>query len=338
VLSYTPAVSIRPIATTSKYTDASLDLQTAGREMRVSNIVTGHYLREGDQLQVTLEAIDVENNRTVWRDTLNLASQNLITVRDQITAKVRQGLVPVLGGSAAAAEHSTRPRNEEAYDLFLRSIAMPHDNLPNKQAISMLERAVGLDASYAPAWVELGKRYYDDSEYSDGGEAAYKRAQTAYQRAIVLDQDLIVAASSLLEMQTEQGQLTAAYDEAHDLVQRHPNSAEAHFALSYILRYAGLNTESARECDIALSLDPGYFRFRSCAITFNLSGQYERALNYVALDAGSEWNLLVLPEILIRQGRTAEALQSLQSSGKGSMLRACLERRPRSEVISLAAK
>src|SRR5439155_15235866 len=90
--------------------------------------------------------------------------------------------------------------------------------------------------------------------------------------------------------------------------------------------------------DIALSLDPGYFRFRSCAITFNLSGQYDRALNYIALDAGSEWNLLVLPEILIRQGKTAEALQLLQRSGKGSMLRACLEKRPRSEVISLAAK
>ena len=68
-LSYVHSLSIRPFATTSKYNSPSLDLEQAGREMRVTDIVTGHYLKEGDQLQITLEAIDVANNRTVWRDT-----------------------------------------------------------------------------------------------------------------------------------------------------------------------------------------------------------------------------------------------------------------------------
>jgi len=66
-LSYVRSLSIRPFATTSKYTAAGLDLQQAGREMRVSDIVTGHYMKEGNQLQITLEAVDVENNRTLWR-------------------------------------------------------------------------------------------------------------------------------------------------------------------------------------------------------------------------------------------------------------------------------
>ena len=338
-LSYTPAVSIRPFATTSKYTQASLDLQAAGRAMRVGNIVTGHYLREGDQLQVTLEAVDVENNRTIWRDTLSLASQNLIHLREQVTTKVRQSLIPALGGSSASTETSTRPHNEEAYDLFLRSVAIPHDALPNKQAIAMLERAVGLDSSYAPSWQELGKRYYFDSEYSDGGEPAYKRALAAYQRATVLDKDLIQAASSLLQMQAEQGDLSTAYDAAEALAKRHPDNAEAHFALSYVLRYAGLNSESGRECDIALSLDPGYFGFRSCAISFDLLGEYDRALWYADLDAGSEWNMLVKAHILLRQGKNAESAKLMERTNSGSaVFRACLEKRPRSELVSLAAK
>ena len=91
-LSYVTSLSIRPFATTSKYTRASLDLEQAGREMRVKDIVTGHYLKEGDQLQITLEAVDVENNRALWRDTLNVAALDMIAMRGQITEKVRQGL------------------------------------------------------------------------------------------------------------------------------------------------------------------------------------------------------------------------------------------------------
>jgi len=52
-LSYVPSFSIRPFATTSKYSGPNLDLQQAGREMGVTCIVTGHYLTEGNQLEVT---------------------------------------------------------------------------------------------------------------------------------------------------------------------------------------------------------------------------------------------------------------------------------------------
>ncbi len=139
--------------------------------MRVTDIVTGHYLKEGDQLQITLEAVDVANNRTVWRDTLNVGAADMIAMRGQIAAKVRQGLVPALGAGENSAEAGTRPKNEEAYDLYLRSVSLPHDAALNKEAIAMLERAVGLDATYAPAWRALGERYYYDSHYSDGGDA-----------------------------------------------------------------------------------------------------------------------------------------------------------------------
>jgi serine/threonine protein kinase len=180
-LSYVHALSVRPSTLTSRYTGTDVDLQKAGREMRVKNIVTGHFLREGEQLEVTLEAIDVNENRTVWRDTLTVASTNLIAMREQVSAKVRQGLLPLIGRSPAL--QTARPNNEEAYDLYLRSAAVPHDASPNKQAIVMLERAVGIDASYAPAWSALAQRYYYDAEYADGGEAAYQRARAAIGRA-----------------------------------------------------------------------------------------------------------------------------------------------------------
>ena len=155
--------------------------------MRVGDIVTGHYLKEGDQLQITLEAVDVANNRTLWRDTLNVAAADMIAMRGQIDARVRQGLVPALGAGENSGEAGTRPKNEEAYGLYLRSVSLPHDAVPNKEAIAMLERSVGLDATYAPAWRSLGERYYYDSHYSDGGAAMFQRSIAAYERALALD-------------------------------------------------------------------------------------------------------------------------------------------------------
>jgi serine/threonine protein kinase/TolB-like protein len=311
-LSYVHTLSIRPFATTSKYTAAGLDLQQAGREMRVTDIVTGHYLKEGDQLQITLEAIDVENNRTLWRDTLNVAAPDMIAMRGQIAEKVRQGLVPALGAGADSTETGTRPKNEEAYDLYLRSLAQGRDAAPNKEAIATLERVVGLDPTYAPAWSELGLRYYWDSQYSDGGEAAFQKSNAALQRALTLDPNLVEAAVQNIANRVERGELAKASIEADDLVKRAPSSSFAHFARSYVLRYAGLLDESTRECLIARSDDPGNFGLRSCSIAFAALGDTEGAIDFMRLDAGSEWYRGFIVPVLWGAGKLAEAREAEQ--------------------------
>ncbi len=206
-LSYVHSISIRPFATTSKYIGTSVDLQQAGKEMHVTDIVTGHYLKEGNQIQITLEAVDVANNRTVWRDTMTASAPDMIAMRSQITTKVRQGLVPALGAGSDSAEGATRPKSEEAYDLYLRSVSMPHDPGPNKDAVPMLERAVGLDPTYAPAWGALGLRYYFDSQYGGGGEAMFQRSNAALERAVALDPNLVTAAGQLIANRVERGDL-----------------------------------------------------------------------------------------------------------------------------------
>jgi len=330
-LSYVRSLSIRPFATTSKYTAPGLDLQQVGREMRVSDIVTGHYLKEGDQLQITLEAVDVENNRTLWRDTLNAAAPDMIAMRSQITAKVRAGLIPALGGETEAAETSTRPNNEEAYDLYLRSLALPHDPGPNKEAIPMLERAVGLDPTYAPAWANLGRRYYLDSQYGGGGEAMFQKSNIALERALLLDPNLTIAVGQRIANRTERGEMVKAYQDAASWVERQPKNAVAHFVLGYVLRYAGLLDESARACEEAISLDSGNYLFRACAFTFSQMGNPSRAMDFSQLDAGSTWANSNGMWIFVRQGKLAEAralLQKLPSDGDYTRFdTACLNRR-----------
>jgi TolB-like protein/predicted Ser/Thr protein kinase len=339
-LSAVRMLSIRPFATTGKYAKAEVDLQQAGKEMHVGRIVTGHYQRVRDKLQLTLEAVDVGDDRVLWQETMNLPAEDLVATREQITSKVQQGLIPALGATREANDKGTRPTNEEAYDLYLRSVALAHDGEQNREAVRMLERSVGLDPAFAPAWSALGKRYYYEEEYGVGATGTMSRTEPALRRALTLDPNLEDAAQQIVSLDTDAGKLVQAYQEAKTMVEHRPQSGFAHFTLSYVLRYAGLSKEAAQECETAVRLDPGNYQFRSCTSVFFLTGQYEQARDFLKLDAGSEWSNNVEIGMLLRQGKTREAVERLRKMPDSSFfhvraLQACYEapRPPGSQQI-----
>jgi eukaryotic-like serine/threonine-protein kinase len=306
-LSSVRSLSIRPFATTAKYSAADVDVEQAGKDMHVGRIVMGHFQKIRSQLDLTLQAIDVGDDRVLWQETLNVPTDDLVAMRDQVTTKVRQGLIPALGATNTPEENGTRPTNEEAYDLYLRSVALPHDGDGNQQAVRMLERSVGLDPQFALAWSALGKRYYYLEEYG-GSNGITVRTVPALRRALALDPNLEDAAQQIVSLDADDGKLAQAYQEAKALVDKRPESGFAHFTLSYVLRYAGLSKEAQDECNTALRLDPGNFQFRSCSAPFMLVGLYDRAWDFVNLDAGSEWSNNIGARLLIYQGKVAEGL------------------------------
>ncbi|PYX43976.1 MAG: hypothetical protein DMG79_21400 [Acidobacteria bacterium] len=238
VLTYSRSLEVRPSSVTRKYVALDVDPKTVGKELHVGRLLQGHFMKQGDQLSVTLEAIDVPTDRLLWQTTVNAKADDLIGLQNQLVTQVQHGLLPILGGAAGATESAvSQPKNQQAYDFYLRSVAVPHDPAPNKEAIKMLEWAVGIDPNYAPAWEALGLRYYFDSLYGGGGEAMFQRANAAYERAVALDPNRMMAASNLIAMRVERGELGRAYDAATGLVQRRPQSADAHFALSYVFRH-----------------------------------------------------------------------------------------------------
>jgi serine/threonine protein kinase len=319
VLTYSRSLEVRPSSVTRRFVALDLDPKKVGQELRVGRLLQGHFIKQGDQLTVTLEAIDVPTDRLLWQSRVTAKAEDLIGLQEQLSSQVQHGLLPILGGAAGAAESAaSRPKNQQAYDFYLRSVAVPHDPAPNKEAIKMLEWAVGIDPSYAPAWEALGQRYYFDSIYSDGGEEKFQRSNAAYERAVTLDPNRIMAASSLITNRVERGELGRAYDAATDLVRRRPQSADAHFALSYVLRYAGMLDQSTQECNTARALDPGNFTFRSCAWSFLEMGKTDRAMDFVHLDAGSEWAAWVTPYVFMAEGNVSEARASAKNMGRAA--------------------
>jgi serine/threonine protein kinase/lipoprotein NlpI len=334
-----PALEIRPSTATHKYEGD--DPVKAGRELGVGTVITGHFLKQNNSVKVTLEAVDVKDNKVIWTGTLESPTDNLISLQNQMSKKVRHELMPALGLAKAAVENSSAPANPKAYELYLRGFGMAHDGTANKDAIALLEQAVELDPNYAPAWEELGWRYHFDASYANGGSAAYERSSAAYRRAIKLEPKRVVASAMLAATEVETGNLDKAYEDAKALVALRPDSAMAHYSLAKVLRYAGRLDEAQHACDKALAIDPKNYTWRSCAFAFFEQGKLDRARVYMNLDTGSEWSKATLVWILMRERKMTEARWAAQQMTDNPVwmrgfVQACLNNTPAAELHRMA--
>lgn len=332
-------LTIRPFASTSRFTGPVVDLQKAGREVGANSLVTGHYVMVGDELQITMEAVEVEDNRLLWRDTVNVPAKSLLMLQAQIAAATRGKLAPVLGASVLAKNVSTPPKNEEAYGLFLRANSLGSDPQPNREALQMLERSVLLDPTHAPAWGAISNRSYHAARFGGGGDAMLQRSDEAGERALALDPDYQEAAAEMILHNAERGKLAKSYKEAQELVNRHPDNANAHHLLSYVLRYAGHVDEASRHCEMAHLIDPQTL-WNSCGITFIELGNYQRARSdFVRKDHSSEWSKAITIELYMREGKRDEAIgigpPAMDWGNSYKMLLACAQHRPQPEIAAL---
>jgi TolB-like protein/predicted Ser/Thr protein kinase/tetratricopeptide (TPR) repeat protein len=344
VLGHARSLTVRPFDASRAQTDP----RKAARELGVTSVVTGHFVKEGDHLQVAIDALDIETSHYLWRDAFIIPAANTIRLQGEIASRTRNGLGPNLGAREftlasmlrwdMVLESASRPKNPQAYDLFLRAMGTPEDPGSIKKSRAMLEQSVALDPGYAPAWAALASVCTGDSWYGGGGAEAAQCAANATKHAAALDPDNVWTLVPLLGL--ERNQIATAYRGAADLVRRRPENSDAHFYLSYALRYAGLLEESESECNTGLLLDPQYPGLRSCAVAFLLHGDYQRARDFLRLDLGSQFEKALSMDVLLREGKEKEALEARPATAPDwagfPILFAYLEHRPAGEIAALA--
>jgi DNA-binding winged helix-turn-helix (wHTH) protein/tetratricopeptide (TPR) repeat protein len=300
-------LAVRP----HSYVDGENPLVTA-KARHVDHIVTGRYYLEDDkQLSLAIEAQEVSQERVIWRTRITAPSGDLLAMRGQITDAVERGLLPALGARAATT-HASAPAHDEAYQLYLRAIALPQQPKLTEKAIELLEQAVALEPTFAPAWDELGLRYYASGTWFEGRAEARRKALAAHRKALELDPELITAAQRIVTFRSETGDFEGAYADARRLLDHFGPSANSHFALSYVYRYGGMLEESQRHCELALDRDPQDPRLRSCGYAYLYAGNLTRPMDFFKLDEGTyfvEWATVLY---LIRKKDDAAALPIVQ--------------------------
>lgn len=311
-----------------------------GTAQAANHIVRGHYQTGSGTLFLTLQLWDQKAEKLVWQESLHTSQSNLVGLQAQLAMLVRGSMGRKL--RIAMQEEAMAPKDAGAYRMYLESLGQASDGEANRKAIALLEAATQMDGTYGPAWLALAKRYYIEDRYAHHRRS--DRSHAAVRRALDVAPNYTAAAANLVIAEVEAGRVASAIEEARRIVASRPSSVEAHFSLSYALRFAGQLKEAARECEIAYNLDSRNHLtgLRSCAVVHILRNDYAKAYPYLELDGDTDFARLLRMEILLRQGKSAEALSLLKTLKAGwetlPVLRAELQGAGAASIEELAAK
>jgi TolB-like protein len=171
----------------------SEDIATIAQKLRVAHVLEGTVQKSGHTVRVTAQLIQADSGYNAWSDTYDGDLEDIFQVQDKIAGSVVKSLKATLLSSGAGGDRTT---NVDAYSLLLqgRFLIERQTEVDWRQAIQILQRAVALDPSYAPAWVELSRVYLLLSGYVDPKpDQDAERARDAAKKALALDPESATA-------------------------------------------------------------------------------------------------------------------------------------------------
>ncbi|MDQ2839913.1 MAG: tetratricopeptide repeat-containing serine/threonine-protein kinase [Acidobacteriota bacterium] len=277
-LGYVKALAVRPSSTIERYRNTTGDLRKIASELGVNMLLTGAFIREGDDLRVTTQLVDAKRDVIMWRDTLDVKYSKLLTVHDQVSQRVVKGLELRLSPAEEERLKPEPPIDSSAYEYYLRGTDLYSigDFLP---AIAMLEKSASIAPDYALTWAHLGRAYTTNASLEFGGREQYRKAQTAYEKAIALSPALPEPRIYMANLLTDTGRVEQAVPLLRVALQSSPNNAEAHWELGYAYRFGGMLTESVLECERARQLDPEVKINSSALNSYLYLGEYDKFLD-----------------------------------------------------------
>jgi DNA-binding winged helix-turn-helix (wHTH) protein/TolB-like protein len=276
-LGYVSELSVRPSYAVQKYGSQTIDIPKLAAALDVDTLLIGTYLREGENLRIACQLIDVKTDDILWRGVFDLKYDKLLTVQDEVAQKTVQGLELTLTGLEAGKLKTNPNVSPAAYEYYLRGVDL-YSKGDFPLAIKMLEKSTELAPQFASAWANLGRSYTANASFQVGGRNHYGKAEAAFAKALSLQPDDIDARIYMANMFTDTGQVEKAVPLLREALKSNPNHAEVHWELGYAYRFAGMLQESVSECERARQIDPSVKLNSSVLNTYLYLGQYDRFL------------------------------------------------------------
>jgi TolB-like protein/lipopolysaccharide biosynthesis regulator YciM len=133
------------------------DLRKIGETLGVGNILEGSVRKSGNKVRITAQLIQVEDGFHLWSDTYDRELTDIFAIQDEIAGAILKQLKAQLLEGEEAAVVATRA-NSEAYDLYLLAKQRLYErSRPTLEAAAqLLDKAIAIDANYAPAYAQRG--------------------------------------------------------------------------------------------------------------------------------------------------------------------------------------
>ena len=321
-LSELPNLNVKPRATVFRYKGKDTDLKTIGKELNVEAILSGRVVQRGEQLTLSLELVDVQNDKVLWAENYNRKQSDLVTLQSEIAKDVSTKLKSKLSGADEAKVTKSATADPEAYQAYLKGRyywnRRSAENL--KKAIEQFDLALQKDPNYALAYVGLADSYGIAGNFLNSSvKENIPRAKAYATKALEIDDSLGEAYATLGLVNALQWNWTEAETAYKRSIQLNPNYASARQWYARLLNTVGRKDEAMAEIKRANEIDP-----LSMVIISNVAGFYRERGDYqsaieqnnkiIEIDPNYIAVQVTFSEIYLDQKRSAEALAAAEKA------------------------
>ncbi len=284
-LSQVPNLRVSPTSSVMRYKGKETDVKTIAGELGVSAVMTGRIAQRGDNLTISIELVDVRNNRLVWGEQYDRKMSDLLATQREIAATITQKLQLKLAGNETKGITKRYTDNNEAYQLYLkgRFYFARRTDQDIRRSIELFQQAIKLDPNFALAYVGVSESYnvMPSYPYMSPNEAN-PLAKAAVAKALEIDPDLP-------EAHTVSGMIAATYDwdwvkaerEFKRSLELDPNLAITHYRYAWTyLSPMGRHDEAIAEMKRAMELEPlSLVQGANFAAVYLYARQFDKALD-----------------------------------------------------------
>lgn len=184
---------------TERYRTAQASLRDIAQQLGVGNILEGSVQKAGDQVRVTVQLINALTDAHLWAETYDRKLVDVFQMESDVAEKIAGTLEAKLTGKEKAAIESRGTQNPQAYETFLRALALrqSQSNADNVRMRDLLREAVRLDANFAEAWAWLAVLEATLYFFPEESPAQKERARAAADTAIRLAPELADAQGAM---------------------------------------------------------------------------------------------------------------------------------------------
>ncbi len=323
--SLTQLPNLKVIARSSvfRYKGKENDPLAIGKELGVRAVLTGRVIQRGDSLNISVELLDVRDNKQLWGDQYSRKVSDLLSVQRDIAREITSNLRPKISGTEERLAARQTTQSSDAYQLYLKGRYYWNKFTPADQdrSIDYFKQAIEKDPVYALAYVGLCDAYGASS--TNGWIPSYEgypKAMAAARKALELDENLA-------EAHTSYGALNMFYNldwstaerEYQRAIELNPNYPLSYELYSYLLTAMRRPDDAVNMAKRGLETDPlSVVLSDDISSAYYFGGRYDESISQIKKSLEIEPNRseahVGLGSTYLQKGMYSEAIKEYETA------------------------
>jgi TolB-like protein/DNA-binding winged helix-turn-helix (wHTH) protein/Flp pilus assembly protein TadD len=238
------------------------DVESAeiGSALAAKYLVRGSVRKNGDQVRITAELVDVGRGRQLWSEVYDLRLDEIFDIQNAMAEQIAAFIEPELGMVEREIAARKPPENLAAWECYQRGFwhLWGFTKPGFAEAEALFRRATEIEPGLARAHAALSYVYLQRALYADAGDRPHllEAALAAGRNAVTLDERDCLCRCVLGRAHTLLKNHDEAIAELERTIQLNPSFAQGYFAFGFALVWAGRPEEAIPLLERAAELSP----------------------------------------------------------------------------------